>query len=497
MLRQNLLNLANLMKYNLINKETITYFAVGQCKKHELEDIKTLCSVMQNHSKELQIFENYYVGYKIPQIGKEFDLLKIGSNAVVNIELKHKEIKEDKIVKQLQRNYYYLSAIRDKVYCYVFIASKQQFYYYNNQSESIVDITIEEMLDIIATIDDVDEHPDQLFVPIRYLVSPFNNTVEFLNEQYFLTNYQEEIKNAIINHIDKHTIFSISGSAGTGKTLLTYDIARTLMNMKLKVIIVHCAQINEGINKLNDSGMKIIPIKDFNTKLNNNYIDYDIIIFDESQRICNEMDKIFESLNKKILIFSHDVKQKLNRKNKAEEVVEKIKQKATKDFCFTLTNKIRHNREPHSFTKKLFNFSKLKDDNLSMQDYKNISIFYTEDLKEAEQYIEYLQDKNWKYIYHTPSSYNNSEKIKYIKFNSNTSAHQAIGQEYDNVIVAITEDFYYTQDNKLQYRAKFYYHPIETLFQAITRTKKELTIVIINNKSVYQRCINIMNANKI
>lgn len=303
MLRQNLLNLANLMKYNLINKETITYFAVGQCKKHELEDIKTLCSVMQNHSKELQIFENYYVGYKIPQIGKEFDLLKIGSNAVVNIELKHKEIKEDKIVKQLQRNYYYLSAIRDKVYCYVFIASKQQFYYYNNQSESIVDITIEEMLDIIATIDDVDEHPDQLFVPIRYLVSPFNNTVEFLNEQYFLTNYQEEIKNAIINHIDKHTIFSISGSAGTGKTLLTYDIARTLMNMKLKVIIVHCAQINEGINKLNDSGMKIIPIKDFNTKLNNNYIDYDIIIFDESQRICNEMDKIFESLNKKILIF--------------------------------------------------------------------------------------------------------------------------------------------------------------------------------------------------
>lgn len=177
-------------------------------------------------------------------------------------------------------------------------------------------------------------------------------------------------------------------------------------------------------------------------------------------------------------------------------MVEKIKQKATKDFCFTLTNKIRHNRELHSFTKKLFNFSKLKDDNLSMHDYKNISIFYTEDLKEAEQYIEYLQDKNWKYIYHTTSNYNNLEKLKYIKFNSNTSAHQAIGQEYDNVIVAITEDFYYTQDNKLQYKANFYYHPIETLFQAITRTKKELMIVIINNREVYQKCIDIISGCK-
>lgn len=495
MLRQNLLNLANLMKYDLINKETITYFAVGQCKKHELEDIKTLCSVMQNHSKELQIFENYYVGYKIPQIGKEFDLLKIGSNAVVNIELKHEEIKEDKIVKQLQRNYYYLSAIRDNVYCYSFIANKEKFYYYDDKLQQIVSATIKDVLRTIQTIDDVSDHPDNLFQPSRYLVSPFNNTIEFLNEQYFLTDHQEGIKKKIITNIDRHKIFSISGNAGTGKTLLTYDIARTLINNNYKTIVIHCAQLNDGIRELNNGGMEIISIKDFNTKLKNNDMKYDIVIFDESQRICNEIDKIFEQLDKRILIFSHDVNQKLNSVNKAEEVVEKINQKATRDFCFTLTNKIRHNRELHSFTKKLFNFSKLKDDNLSMQDYKNISIFCTEDLKEAKQYIEYLQDKNWKYIYHSTSLYNN-EKLDNVRFNSDISAHQAIGQEYDNVVVAITEDFYYTQDNRLQYGAKFYYHPIETLFQAITRTKKELMIVTINNREVYQKCIDIISGCK-
>lgn len=495
MSKQNLLNLANIIKYGLADKANVTHcLNIAKCKKHELEDINILCNLIKNSSSELQIFENYYVGYQIPQIGKEFDLLKIGSNAILNIELKHEEIKEDKIVKQLQRNYYYLSAIRNDVYCYVFIASRQQFYYYNNQLESIVDITIEEILDVIATIDDVNEHPDQLFVPTRYLVSPFNNTIEFLNEQYFLANGQEEIKNKIIKNIDKHTIFSISGNAGTGKTLLTYDIARTLISMNLKVIIVHCAQINKGIERLIESGMQIITIKEFNKRLSNNDIKYDIVIFDESQRIRNEMDEIFESLNKKILIFSHDVNQKLNSKNKAEEVVVKINQKATRDFCFTLTNKIRHNKELHSFTKKLFNFNKLKDDNFSMQDYKNISIFYTEDIKEAEKYIKYLSNKHWKYIY-LSTSLHSQDKLEAIKFSS-TSAHQAIGQEYDNVIVAITEDFYYTQDNRLQYKAKFHYHPIETLFQAITRTKKELMIVIINNREVYQKCIDIINGCK-
>lgn len=304
MSKQNLLNLANIIKYGLVDKANVTHcLNIAKCKKHELEDINILCNLMKKSSSELQIFENYYVGYEILQIGKEFDLLKIGSNAVVNIELKHEEIKEDEIIKQLQQKYHYLSAIRDNVYCYSFITNEEKFYYYDDKSQKIVSATIKDVLRTIQTIDDVSDHPDNLFQPSRYLVSPFNNTIEFLNEQYFLTDHQEWIKKEIITNIDRHKIFSISGSAGTGKTLLTYDIARTLMNMKLKVIIVHCAQINEGINKLNDSGMKIIPVKDFNTKLNNNYIDYDIIIFDESQRIHNEMDKIFESLNKKNTYF--------------------------------------------------------------------------------------------------------------------------------------------------------------------------------------------------
>ncbi|TOE56057.1 hypothetical protein CGJ39_24875, partial [Vibrio parahaemolyticus] len=41
------------------------------------------------------------------------------------------------------------------------------------------------------------DNPDDLFNPSDYLVSPFNSTEKFVNNQYFLTGQQEDIKNQI------------------------------------------------------------------------------------------------------------------------------------------------------------------------------------------------------------------------------------------------------------------------------------------------------------
>ena len=46
------------------------------------------------------IFENWFYSFAIPQIGKEFDLIKIGKNRVtVNLELKSQNVYEEKIRK--------------------------------------------------------------------------------------------------------------------------------------------------------------------------------------------------------------------------------------------------------------------------------------------------------------------------------------------------------------------------------------------------------------
>lgn len=64
---------------------------------------------------------------------------------------------------------------------------------------------------------------DNLFNPSNYLVSPFNNTEKFIENEYFLTGQQEEIEDQIFKVLDspKFEVVALTGSAGTGKTLLT------------------------------------------------------------------------------------------------------------------------------------------------------------------------------------------------------------------------------------------------------------------------------------
>ncbi|PEN20186.1 ATP-binding protein, partial [Bacillus wiedmannii] len=73
---------------------------------------------------------------------------------------------------------------------------------------------------------------NSLFKPNNYLVSPFNSTEKFIDNQYFLNQNQMCIKDDILSIFDavSNKIVSITGEAGTGKTLLTYDIAKSLMD---------------------------------------------------------------------------------------------------------------------------------------------------------------------------------------------------------------------------------------------------------------------------
>lgn len=476
----------------LLDNSIKNYLSIEDLKEQEKTTISRLCNLIKDTNFKYHFFDNYYINYKIPQLGKEFDLLRIGSDLVINIELKSEKIEKDSILKQLERNYYYLSFLKKEINCYTFVTegSLNKLYYYDKNKQNIIESNIGSLIDNLKKIIDLNEsNIDNLFEPKNYLISPFNKTKEFLENKYFLTKQQEQIKNIILKKIDEscvNKIFSISGSAGTGKTLLTYDIAKSFKSIGKKVTIIHCAQENDGINELKSKGLDIQTIKYYNS----NSISSDIIIFDESQRISKkQLDNIFEKEKDKYIIFSHDVNQKLNTSNEADQVVLQIESIASKH---SLTNKIRHNTNLSSFIKKFFDLNKIKIDTLSKDSYKDISFYLTKDLEDAKLYIEYLKTMGWEHIYLTPSRYY-VEPLDAVKFSSMNSSHQAIGQEYDKVVVVITSNFYYTENLKLSYRGNFYYNPLETLFQAITRTRKELKFVIINNDKLYIKCIEIIN----
>jgi nucleoside-triphosphatase THEP1 len=465
------------------------YLNLEDLKQQEKTTINRLCNIIKSTRFHHHFFENYYLNYQIPQIGKEFDLLRISDKTVINIELKSEAISNDDILKQLERNYYYLSFLKKEIYCYTFVTedSIDRLFYFDKSTKKINEVDINNLIDNLAKIADFDEiNIDGLFEPSNYLISPFNKTAEFLKGEYFLTKQQEQIKNTILKKIDENCqnkIFSISGTAGTGKTLLTYDLAKTLQNSGKKVTIIHCAQDNNGIYELRRNGWNIKTIKNYVL----NSFPSDVIIFDESHRInIHQLGNILSN-ESKYMIFSHDVNQKLN--NYAEEVVNKIETIANKH---ALTDKVRHNKNLVSFIKKFFDLSKIKRDDLSKNDYKNISFYYTKELDDARLYVEYLKYLGWEHIY-LSNSLRKAEPLDDVKFSSNNSSHQAIGQEYEDVVIVINEHFYYTDQLKLSYNAYYYYNPLETLFQAITRTRKKLKLVIINNENVYKRCIQIIN----
>ncbi|MDE7196963.1 MAG: DUF2075 domain-containing protein, partial [Helicobacter sp.] len=380
------------------------------------------------------------------------------------------------------------SPLGREIYCYTFIATNKKLYGY--QQGEMKEIKIFDLLQEIQESEKEQIHPDTLFAPINYLISPFNNTQSFIDEQYFLTNHQDQICKEILEKINQksHFIFSISGQAGTGKTLLTYHIAKILMQRSYKVIIVHCASLNEGIYKLKDLKWNIRPIKDYNDI---KQIPADIVVIDEAQRISvKQLEEILQVRENRILIFSHDVHQRLNKTNEAEEVTCAI-QKVAKETDYKLSNKIRHNKEIAYFIKKIFNPINKESQDSKPKEFKNISLYYTNSLRDAQAYTDFLTKKGWKYIHLTPNGLH-QDNLKDVQFNSNTSSHQAIGQEWDNIIVVITKDFYYAEEGKLCYMAHFYYNPLETLFQALTRVRKQLTLVIINNQEFYKKCVEIL-----
>ncbi|MDH5889163.1 DNA/RNA helicase domain-containing protein [Vibrio splendidus] len=457
-------------------------------KNNEVEDLKHLALQMYEILPFMNIFNDFYVGYKIQHISKEFDLLRFGSNYIINVELKNSST-PDKVKKQLVRNKYYLSHINRVVHNFTYVVQTNTLYKLDGKSElEVVDFSLLTQLLTNQNLMKFD-NPDILFNPSDYLVSPFNSTEKFIHDQYFLTNQQEDIRNQVFSKINKGTteFISVNGGPGTGKTLLTYDIVKRLKNTK-NTVIVHCGQLNEGHNKLNTLGWNIIPIKSFrNYDLSN----IDLVVIDETQRIyVNQLEQLVidaKSSNASC-IFSYDKQQTLSSRERFADIESKI-DAISGIVKFKLSDKIRTNKEIASFIKVLFN-SRRTD--VAFEDCGNVDFDYFTDANTVKNYIRLISNEGWEVLKLTPSQYNKEHHESYSDVYSKNS-HTVIGQEFDNVAVVIDEYFSYDANGMLSYKSRTYYDSVKMLFQNITRTRKRLKLIIIGNKQVLNRCLNILN----
>lgn len=477
--------LSNTLFQKLMNSYGIT----SGIKNYELNGIESFVDELLKANNNISIVNRYYLGYSIPQIGKEFDLLRFGHNYIINIEIKT-ESSIEKILKQQQKNKYYLSFLDKPLHIYTFISNENKLYklVIRNNGDEIEEITFNELCNILMSQEVVTfNNIDDLFNPSDYLVSPFNSPEKFMSEGYFLTVQQEQIYKEIQTKLsDTVTNFiALTGGAGTGKTLLTYHIAKETIQRGKKVLILHCAPLNSGHQILMDEYNWSI----YMPKYAPNTIDFDLIIIDEAQRMYPyQFDKYIRevrTLNKKC-IFSYDEKQYLRDNEKQYHTKERIEKEL---LCtpYKLTDKIRTNKEIAYFIRQLFNIKK----NIPNIDYTNIEFTYCKDCYSAKLLLQELLERGWKTPNYTPGTRSFFHYEAYLS-NDTESAHSVVGQEFNNVVVVIDESFKYNSQGDL-IADNTYYSQRQMLYQIITRTRKKLHIVIINNEVMLNRCIDILS----
>lgn len=480
--------------------------AFGGLKEHEIECIVSLVKRFSDRSNLMQLTDNFFVGYKMEGLGEEFDLLRINKNSVVDIELKRKK-EEGGVRKQLKRKAYYLGFIEGKkCHCFSYL-QEENILYKLDESKDLVEASFEDLCDLLMAENEKIESIDALFRPSNYFVSPFNATERFMEGKYCLTPQQLNIKGDIMKAVGRNNaeFLALTGEAGTGKTLLAYDIAKELMSEGKKVLIIHCANLNSGQYVLKEEhSWNIFAIKEIHSESTEadrtDLSKYDVIVIDEAQRIYPwQFDFICDEIKayKLKCLFSYDEKQCLSNREMYQDISSKI-QRMLNNNPFELTDKIRINRAISLFIDSLFDNRK----GINSEDYSCIDLCYCTSVREVRQLSNFLDGhniddsksvKDWIIPRYTPghSSY---PPIPYEAYGvGNDSAHSIIGQEYDKVVAVIDETFHYDEEGKLTGGKGYdYYSQSRMLYQIMTRARQRLYVIILNNPPMLERCLKIL-----
>ena len=341
----------------------------------ELESMRSLVRELEAHMDEVYALRFFY-SFQIPRLGKEFDLLQIKDEQIVNIELKSGAVSDETIRKQLIQNRYYLSVLGRPIYSYTYISSQNRLVRLTNH-DHIVEADWQQLCGLLKNKSaDYGGEIEDLFQAEMYLISPLTEPLKFLRKEYFLTSQQRDIKRQILKRIrTEHTgYYSFSGLPGTGKTLLLYDIAMKL-SQKHKVCMIHCGEAGKKWEILHERLRRIDFWSDNQIKNPINLEDYSAILVDEAHLLSAEkLELLLECVKEQPVIFSSDVEDMISSKEIDRRGTHRIEHLPEIQF-FRLTNRIRANAEVSSFIQNMMHLPTGK----SQKGYPHIEVVYAND----------------------------------------------------------------------------------------------------------------------
>lgn len=412
---------------------------------------------------------------------EQFDILRFAKNSILNVELKSQYPHDglDGIYDQLDRHTYLLNTLGKDVFAFTFVYDTNELF--KIDQGKLVKVDFSEVASSIEE-DYIEENSLKLIDASTILISPYSEPDKFIKSRYFLNNKQKEIRNIIIGK--KKGKFSISGGAGTGKSLVLFDLAKEY-NKNSSVLYIFVANISNSSQLSVQYGFQFKSISEVKGWSVEDYNKFDVILIDEAQRLTKDQYDIFISSTATI-IFSVDKEQVLKYEEQTEDIQTLLNENPNVEK-YLLTNRVRSDKALSTFIKKLFD---LKARGLDPMEFPKVNVVYFTEIGKAREFIRNCKTvENYCCIeiaeYTTVST--RVKKRKQILSDSE-NGFTVIGREYDNVLIPIDERIHYNQDARLIAETYEYYPYIEikNLFEGITRVKQNLLFVVINNPDMFK-----------
>ncbi len=430
-----------------------TYFL--KIREWELDSMKALVRQLEMRLPDVYALRFFY-SFQVPRLGKEFDLLQIKDDQIVNIELKSGKVSDEAVRKQLLQNRYYLSVQGKMIQSYTYISSQERLVRLNNH-DHIVEADWDQLcLALQRQSKDYEGDIEDLFQAEMYLFSPVTEPERFLNKEYFLTSQQKDIERRILDKIRKvkYGYFWFCGLPGTGKTLLLYDIAMKL-SVHQKVCMIHCGETGKEWKILHDRLLRIAFLSDSQLEECPDLKEYSAILVDEAHLLSvKELHRILELSEKHPVIFSSDDEDMISDEEMDRTMIREIEHLPDIQ-SFHLTNRIRTNAELSSFIQNMMHLPEKR----MVRYYPHIQVVYANDDEEAGILLKGYQNQ---------------------------------------LVFIIDERYYYDEKGYLREQRQKQQEPtaVRMLFHRLNEAREEFAIIVKGNEAVYEVLLDLLQFSK-
>ncbi|MGN0346724.1 MAG: ATP-binding protein [Lachnospiraceae bacterium] len=474
----------------------------------------------------------FFYSFQVPKLGKEFDLLRISEDTVLNLELKSGFVSDDKIKRQLRQNRYYLAPLGKNIRSYTYISQSHRLVRLTNGNRLVEEDWEVLCRDILQQENCYSGDMELLFREEKYLISPLTDPERFLRREYFLTSQQNDIKNSILHRIrekkalaqgtagiekealtqstagketlaqgtagiereteqGKTLLQGFTGLPGTGKTLLLYDIAMELSEHE-KVCVLHYGSYPTQLDML-DFRLKRIDF--YPCEKGNEMPDlsgYRAILVDEGHHMYPEDFIALQTYAKERnvpIVLSYDREDMICRQERMQDMGAFL-EKQPGFVRYRLTNRIRMNSELSSFIHNLLQTKGAYRRN----SYPSVEVAYADSEEEKEQLIRIFQQKDYIYVYQGEPGAN-------VDREKSMEAGLATCREFQKVLMVLDERFYYDEAgylrtgmmNNSQTPEKGL---VRDLFHGLNRATLAIGLVVKKNEDVLKTILQILQYRK-